>query len=170
MTGIDFEDFYNRIVKKLGEKFSQEHPQFLFNDIPFIIYEEYMNQRNMLRRLYEKDEKSLIDRHKVCACMTVAIIKAHPITLTDPKESDYQTDTLPRVNEQLAFISAWELFKGFMRLRNNGLPDTYHNSSFIDTITRSLFFAGQLNGLSTPLIANIFFLLEKYNEIKVRAD
>ena len=46
------------------------------------------------------------------------------------------------------------------------MPDTYHNNSFLDTITRSLFFANQLNSLSTPLIANIFFLLEKYLEEK----
>lgn len=44
------------------------------------------------------------------------------------------------------------------------LPDTYHNISFLDTFTRSLFFANQLNSLSTPLIANVFFLLEKYCE------
>ena len=46
------------------------------------------------------------------------------------------------------------------------MPDTYHNISFLDTFTRSLFFANQLNSLSTPLIANIFFLLEKYLEVK----
>ena len=45
------------------------------------------------------------------------------------------------------------------------MPDTYHNISFLDTFTRSLFFANQLNSLSTPLIANIFFLLEKYLEV-----
>lgn len=45
------------------------------------------------------------------------------------------------------------------------LPETYHNISFLDTITRSLFFANQLNGLSTPLLANVFFLLEKYCEV-----
>ena len=38
----------------------------------------------------------------------------------------------------------------------------------LDTITRSLFFANQLNSLSTLLIANIFFLLEKYLEEKER--
>lgn len=46
------------------------------------------------------------------------------------------------------------------------LPKTYHNVSFMDTITRSLFMANQLNTLSTPLIANIFFLLEKYCELQ----
>lgn len=69
-------------------------------------------------------------------------------------------------------MSAWELFLGFIKLHkkemnktlNYKLPDTYHNDSFLDTITRSLFLANQLNSLSTPLIANVFFLLEKYFE------
>ena len=43
------------------------------------------------------------------------------------------------------------------------------NVSFLDTITRSLFFANQLNSLSTPLIANIFFLLEKHCELQNEA-
>ena len=69
-------------------------------------------------------------------------------------------------------MSTWELFLGFIRLhkeevdKNYRLPDTYHNNSFLDTITRSLFMANQLNALSTPLIANVFFLLEKYFEVE----
>ena len=69
-------------------------------------------------------------------------------------------------------MSVWELFKGFLSLQKQNrdekyrLPDTYHNDSFLDTFTRSLFFANQLNSLSTPLIANIFYLLEKYYEIE----
>lgn len=69
-------------------------------------------------------------------------------------------------------------FFGFLRLHkkatlqheNYELPDTYHNESFLDTFTRSLFLANQLNALSTPLIANVFFLLEKYLEVKEEND
>ena len=65
-------------------------------------------------------------------------------------------------------MSTWELFKGFVVLngekKDNSykLPKTFHNVSFLDTVTRSLFFANQLNSLSAPLIANIFYLLEMY--------
>ena len=87
-------------------------------------------------------------------------------------DKDFTLSSASRVNEQLAFMSAWELFLGFIRLhkeetnKNYKLTDTYHNESFLDTITRSLFMANQLNSLSTPLIANIFFLLEKYFEVE----
>ena len=87
-------------------------------------------------------------------------------------DDDFSLSAASRINEQLAFMSTWELFLGFIRLhkeevdKNYRLPDTYHNNSFLDTITRSLFMANQLNALSTPLIANVFFLLEKYFEVE----
>ena len=103
--------------------------------------------------------------------MTAAIIKVRLLSGDIKSDDGFSLSAASRVNEQLAFMSAWELFLGFLRLHNEKdqeyeLPITYHNDSFLDTITRSLFFANQLNGLSTPLIANIFYLLEKYCEIE----
>lgn len=175
MTRCDFEHFYCCVIEKLANRFVDEHPDFKFNKVKDVLYEEYMSQKIMLRWIYEKkdekNERTLLDRHKVCSCMTVAIIRIRPLTL---KEGKYlKINSFPRINEQLAFMSSWELLKGFVKLNkgatdaNYVLPSTYHNVSFIDTITRSLFFANQLNGLSTPLIANIFFLLEKYNEVVI---
>lgn len=175
MTKIDFLDFYNQVVKKLGLQLENEYKQFHFCDNPHSLYEEYLNQKTMLRTLYEKkngEDKTLLDRHKVCACMTVAIIKVRLVSENIENDNGYSLSSANRINEQLAFMSSWELFLGFIRLhkeekdKNYKLPDTYHNNSFLDTITRSLFFANQLNSLSTPLIANIFFLLEKYLEEK----
>lgn len=102
--------------------------------------------------------------------MTVAIIKVRLVSGKIENDNNFSLPSASRINEQLAFMSAWELFLGFIRLhkeeadKNYQLPETYHNDSFLDTFTRSLFFANQLNSLSTPLIANIFFLLEKYFE------
>lgn len=116
--------------------------------------------------------RSLLDRHKVCACMTVAITKVRLVSGDIETDNSFSLSSAARINEQLAFMSTWELFLGFLRLHKEEtdadyqLPDTYHNISFLDTFTRSLFFANQLNSLSTPLIANIFFLLEKYLEVK----
>ena len=152
-----------------------DYKQFHFCDNPHSLYEEYLNQKPMLRTLYEKkngEDKTLLDRHKVCGCMTVAIIKVRLVSENIEIDNGYSLSSANRINEQLAFMSSWELFLGFIRLhkeeknKNYKLPDTYHNNSFLDTITRSLFFANQLNSLSTPLIANIFFLLEKYLEEK----
>ena len=93
--------------------------------------------------------------------MTVAIIKVRLLSTDIKTDKDYCFSQASKVNEQLAFMSAWELFLGFIRLHNStndveyNLPQTFH---------RSLFLSNQLNSLSTPMMANIFFLLEKYCE------
>lgn len=175
MNELDFMKFYDSVVKELGMQFEREYEQFHFCDNPNSLYEEYLNQKTMLRILYEKKDgvnKTLLDRHKVCACMTVAIVKVRLLSGNIKNDSSFALSSASWINEQLAFMSAWELFLGFVKLHRKEtnkvsdykLPDTYHNESFLDTVTRSLFFANQLNSLSTPLIANIFFLLEKYFE------
>ena len=175
MNKIDFLEFYNGVVKKLGLHLVNEYKQFNFCDNPQSLYEEYLNQKTMLRVLYEKkdrEEKSLLDRHKVCACMTSAIIKVRLLSGNIENDSSFTLSSASRINEQLAFMSAWELFLGFVRLhkeeanKDYRLPETYHNDSFLDTFTRSLFLANQMNSLSTPLIANIFFLLERYFDME----
>lgn len=173
MNKVEFLDFYNNVVKKLGFRLENEYKQFQFCDNPHSLYEEYLNQKTMLRILYQKkdgEQKTLLDRHKVCACMTVAIIKVRLLSGRIETDESFELSIASRINEQLAFMSTWELFLGFIRLHKEetdkkyNLPNTYHNDSFLDTFTRSLFFANQLNSLSTPLIANVFFLLEKYCE------
>jgi len=173
MIKSEFMEFYDNTVKRLGERVQKEYPEFTFCDNPSSLYEEYLNQKTMLRVLYEKQDfpdKTLLDRHKVCACMVAAIIKVRLLSGDIESDDGFTLSNASRINEQLAFLSTWELFKGFLLLHGKQtaedykLPDTFHNVSFLDTITRSLFFANQLNALSTPLIANIFFLLEKYCE------
>lgn len=175
MNKIDFLDFYDNVIKKLGLRLENEYKEFYFCDNPHSLYEEYLNQKTILRILYDKkdgEKKTLLDRHKVCACMTVAIIKVRLLSGNIKTDDSFIISSASRINEQLAFMSSWELFLGFIRLhreekeKNYQLPATYHNDSFLDTFTRSLFFANQLNSLSTPLIANIFFLLEKYFEVE----
>lgn len=167
MNKDEFMIFYNNCVKVIALRFVKEHSNFRFVDNPLAVYEEYMNQKTMLHVVYGKNEK-LLDRHKVCACMTVAIIKTRLLANSYAQTQEFDLAKSSCVNEQLGFLASWELLKGFVIAREEmtneifRLPDTFHNVSFIDTITRSLFMANQLNGLGTPLIANIFFLLERY--------
>ena len=175
MTRNEFLEFYNGTIKKLGFRFIEDYPQFIFCENVSSLYEEYLNQKIMLRILYEKEDipkRMLLDRHKVCACMLVAIIKVRLLSSNLETDDAVSLSNASRINEQLAFLCTWELFMGFVILHGEAntadytLPETFHNASFLDTFTRSLFFANQLNSLSTPLIANIFYLLEKYCEME----
>lgn len=167
MNKIDFEAFYDKTIKILAKKFVQDNPGFTFFDNLSGLYEEYMNQKAMLHWVYGKEEK-LLDRHKTCACVAVAVIKTKLLSSGLSVDDKYALGNAHCANEQLAFLASWELLKAFITMREEKnvdsftLPDTFHNLTFEETVTRSLFMANQLNGLSTPLIANMFFLLEKY--------
>ena len=116
MNKVDFIKFYDNVVKILGVQFEKEYEQFHFCDNPNSLYEEYLNQKTMLRILYEKkdgEDKTLLDRHKVCACMTVAIVKVRLLSGDIKNDSSFALSSASRINEQLAFMSAWELFLDF---------------------------------------------------------
>ena len=119
MNEIDFLEFYNGVVKKLGVHLENEYRQFRFCDNPDSLYEEYLNQKTILRVLYQKkngESKTLLDRHKVCACMTAAIIKVRLVSGNIQTDDGFSLSAASRINEQLAFMSTWELFLGFIRL------------------------------------------------------
>lgn len=170
MKKSDYEIFYNEVIKVLACRLESEHKEYHFCDNSQSLYEEYLNQKTLMRMFYKKNE-TLLDRHKVCACMTAAIVKVRLLSGdVDDYDDTYTLTNASRVNEQLAFMSSWELFLSFLRaegneaMENYSFPKTFHNESFLDTITRSLFMSNQMNMLSTPLIANVFFLMERYCE------
>lgn len=177
MERNEFDTFYGKIVRPLATAFTEKYKSLSFNDNGNAIYEEYLNQNAIIHLIYEKKKKdsNLLDRHKVCACMTIAILKCRPFCdkdIDNPNGKDFVFANASRINEQFAFMCAWELFKGFVRQSKDDFadwltyPETTHNTDFLDTITRSLFVSNQLNSLSAPLLANIFFLLEAYSKEK----
>ena len=103
MTRDEFLEFYNSTVKKLGVRFSEDYPQFIFCENASSLYEEYLNQKIMLRTLYEKEntpKRMLLDRHKVCACMLVAIIKVRLLSSKIETDDAVNLSNASRINEQ----------------------------------------------------------------------
>ena len=157
---------YDNSIKILAEQLIIDNPEYSFCDNLDGLYEEYMKQKVLLHTMYGK-EKTLLDRHKICACLTTAIIKVRLLSKNLQKDEDYTIMNAHCANEQLAFLASWEVLKAFIVSQEGktiefSLPSTFHNNTFEETVARSLFMSNQLNGLSTPLIANIFYLLEKY--------
>ncbi|MCH5269076.1 MAG: hypothetical protein J1E62_12165 [Lachnospiraceae bacterium] len=173
MRRDDFNDFYINTIKRHAQLFIEKNKGYLFHESADRIYEEYLNQKTLMRLVLEKNNANqLLDRHKVCAAMNVAILKCRPITcerINDDSGSFKLSDACT-INEQLAFYSAWSLLIGFIQAANKDtekrefvLPPTNHNDNFINTFTRSLFVANVQNSLSPELLANVYFLLESYN-------
>ena len=181
MTKDDFLNFYNKVIfhfcdeflKSLREECGRDDYKVIDNALA--IYEEYLNQKTMMKIIMDKTEEGqLLDRHKVCAAMTIAILKTRPIirTTVEDVNGQYKLPEATKINEQIAFYSSWSLLLAFVEdadpmghtLQNWKLPETTHNKDFSDTFSRSLFLANAQNSLCPELIANIYFLLESYNK------
>jgi hypothetical protein len=157
------------------------------------IYEEYQNQKSVFRILYNKDvpkteDISQLHRHKVCACLSIAIIKSRPLYVRDgfPDDEKFKLSEVPSFNEQLALSAGLSLLRAYIladgsesdRRKYFEEPDFYVPESFkhvgskpygFDTlVTWSLSDANILNGLSAPLLADFYFVLDRYHELQCK--
>lgn len=180
MLKADFLVFYDKIVCEYANQFVNLNDNYEFNSNALRVYEEYLNQKTLMKVVMNKTGAGqLLDRHKVCAAMTVAILKAHLVTSksVDDAKKSYTLADATQINEQIAFYSSWALFVAFLKQEkvvpndcDLVLPETRHNDGFADTFSRSLFFANLQNSLCPELIANTFFLLEAYNCVRYEHD
>ena len=163
-----------------GFKIRSEYPKYQ-------IYEEYQAHKTLFRVMIglnvpKKENSSQIHRHKVCACMTAAIMKCRPIIVNNfPDDLEISLVNQPMFNEQLALVVGLSLLRALIlgdakesdrREHFEGvdfyLPDafTYDINGLDedqDTFTRliwSFFQANVTSGLSMPLLADIYFLLD----------
>lgn len=54
MVKKDFLNFYDNVILKLGRRFEKEYPEFSFCSNLSSLYEEYLNQKTMLRKILLK--------------------------------------------------------------------------------------------------------------------
>jgi hypothetical protein len=164
------------------------------------IYEEYQNQKTLFRILYgktvptnedaETEDKDRLCRHKVCACLTVSIVKCRPIYFANgfPDEYSFTLNNAPSINEQLAFSAGLSLLRAFVLADENEAERHQYfigKDIFVPPIFRgqdtnsydfgtlmgwSLFDANVVNGLSIPLLADIYFLLDRYHEAQFKLN
>jgi len=176
-----FLEFWNSTIKPIIDKLSEDHAEYghfakesevrkdmesLYDDIRKKIKENFMKQPN-----------GRIDRHKVCACIYLAVSE-NPIF----KVIKGSTEKDRLVNVQIAFISACNVlfsfilddakgnpeFEKFLKERRMlCFPKSYREDSnesyFIQTI-KSLCYEQKSRNLGVLAIANIFYLLEIHTE------
>jgi len=118
-----FESFYTGNIECIARAICDRDSDFVYSANPHGVYEEYLNQIALFRRLLKLKIKSddnpvdnksnLLDGHKVAACITCAITKVRLITYSKTEDIDdpddpykkYRLDTSKRMNEQIAVLS-----------------------------------------------------------------
>lgn len=106
MLREDFYSFYEGTIKRHIDKFISQNKGYTFIDNPGRIYEEYLNQKTLMKVVLEKNNAlQLLDRHKVCVAMTVAVLKSRPIICDglNDKNGSFNLSDSSMINEQLAF-------------------------------------------------------------------
>ncbi|MFA6396553.1 MAG: hypothetical protein WCW84_11360 [Sulfurimonas sp.] len=79
------------------------------NRLPKVI-SSYKIIRDNLKNYMIKNGEAVIDRHKVCAAMTLAILRENVIEITDPKKASYQEKS---ANIFLTYILSQAIIEDF---------------------------------------------------------
>ncbi|MDR1149598.1 MAG: hypothetical protein LBK66_13300 [Spirochaetaceae bacterium] len=172
--------YYNGIVIPIAEGICKDNSNLEFTSNLDGVYEEYLKQKALIKLLVKNAndgaEYTLLDRHKIAACLTTAVMKTqllHPDNIDDAN-NDYSLLESSRVNAQLAFLTGLNIIICFMIEENPSLKETFedfklpkprYQSTYLDSTIRALYFSDVTSGFSPLLLSNIFFLLEEYHKL-----
>jgi len=184
MKKNEFLYYFREVILPTAKRVKKEYGLDVRPDCADVIFEEYLLQRTKLREQFREKPDGRLDRHKVCACMTAAIINARMITQPAAEDTHSQTmqdfDIWP--NEHLAFLCALQLLRAYIlsdadntgeeerRLRFDVdkewiLPRSYQKNYIVSEYVRAIFYSRVYDTLSVPLLAVLFFNIESYHEI-----
>ncbi|GHV63110.1 hypothetical protein AGMMS49587_12070 [Spirochaetia bacterium] len=192
-----FDAFFEETVKLIAEKIVAENREWhglVFTGNPDGLYESYLLKKNILRSIlkYPDDfvgevgsatsDEDRLDRHKIAACMTIAVMEMRMFTdhsVDESKTKRYLLSKAQRLNEQFGLQCGLAILAMYMtdesdqnshvietirkRLKEGFLfPPTTNSDSCFDSLTRGLFYSGLSYGQNPILLAYIFYMHEQY--------
>lgn len=188
MTRNAFDTVYKKLITSIAEAMCNNLGKAVnlkFTDNIDALYDEYQKQKTFFRLLCNKnqhntDGPNLLDRHKVCAALCVAIIRSHLLSSSDTiNDNNRDMSKYHKYNEQLAISVSLNLLAAFIDAEyaketdptpfiSEELAFTFpkplnSNEDYEDTIVRSIYFANTVGQLNLHLIAHIFFQVEQYH-------
>ncbi len=150
------------------------------NDAFQKIWEEYEVFRDYCKSNYMKPEIERLDRHKVCSCLMLAILKVAPLHYSEKVEKS----KLFVYNEQLAITTGFSLMRAFIvngkdaernmkdpstlkdekEIFDDGFifPETFHGE-YRSNFAVELYFTRTEKRYNILSLSNTLFLLEQYN-------
>lgn len=144
------------------------------------ILKEYNKLRDYTKISYMRNPDGLLDRHKVCACLIIAIVKSSPLINVD---INITPEMKPIYNENLAMsvglsllkyyiITAHSQEKKYKEIFKDGFrfPQTDLDTRYQELLCLMLHYDIEIGNYSILAIANILFLIEEYTKVTYKDE
>lgn len=137
------------------------------------IFCEYNKLKDFAKISYMRDPDGLLDRHKVCACLIIAIIKSKPLVY-DENEDVFGMKKI--FNENLAITIGLSLLYNFISDADEGknkewlkdgfeFPVSKRDSTYQELLCLMLHYDVMNNQYSILAVSNILYLIEEYTKL-----
>lgn len=137
------------------------------------IFCEYNKLKDFAKISYMRDPDGLLDRHKVCACLIIAIIKSKPLVY-DEREDVFGMKKI--FNENLAITIGLSLLYNFISDADGGknkewlkdgfeFPVSKRDSTYQELLCLMLHYDVMNNQYSILAVSNILYLIEEYTKL-----
>ena len=177
-----FESFYKGNIEVIANALVKEHPEFSYIENPGGVYEEYLNQKTLLKLLIKGTTESitesidedtrnavLLDGHKVSACICCAIIKTRLISSNtindDYTGTEYSLKNASRINEQLAALSGISCLLEYMCENQENLFENPEDHSKVNLIFPETYYIKQDNSEYRDSLVRALFYSNLYSDI-----
>lgn len=164
-----FEKIWDEGIVPEAKRIVDENAGLLiFNeDSKIAVFNRYNEVNKICKLNFMFDSDGLLDRHKVCAALIIAIVQVRPL-ISNRIADNY--GNYYAFNEKLAFIIALSVLASYVNKADNRnkieqfvFPEISNSEElYEDIFCKMIRLDSCYNQLSILSIANILFLLEKY--------
>lgn len=133
------------------------------------IFKEYCKLRDYTKVSFMRNADGLLDRHKVCACLILAIVKSKPLVY-----EEHDSDMKKIFNENLAMTVGLSLLFNFIISANSDnskwlkdrfcFPITERDATYQELLCLMLYYDVKNRQYSILALANILFMIEEYTK------
>lgn len=144
------------------------------------ILNEYNKLRDYSKVSYMRNPDGLLDRHKVCACLIIAISKAAPLIDVNSKGVSELKNIY---NENLAMSVGLSLLRDYIITAHNDnveyikmykygfkFPETERDTRYQELLCLMLCYDIENNHYSILALANILFMIEEYTKVTYKPE
>lgn len=137
------------------------------------IFNEYCKLRDYTKVSFMRNQDGLLDRHKVCACLILAIIKSKPMVYEDNEDCFGMKSIF---NENLAMTVGLSLLYNFIIAADSGndkwlkngfdfpSTETERDATYQELLCLMLYYDIKNNQYSILALSNILFMIEAYTK------